>query len=59
VNYCLEEAKKSLASGTFIDPRNVDLTQYNAATLNSRRDTLTEMSDAFVLLGKYEKGVEA
>jgi hypothetical protein len=59
VNYCLEQAQKALADTGFIDPHNTSLTQYNAAVLKSRKETLIEMSDAFVLLGKYEKGVEA
>jgi hypothetical protein len=55
VNFCLEEAKEALSGAGFIDPHNTSLTQYNAATLKSRKDTLTEMSDAFVLLGRYER----
>lgn len=55
LSYYREQVEKTLAKGDFIDPRNVDLTQYNAATLKARREILIEASNVHGLLDSLEK----
>lgn len=55
VEYLKQQVDTLLSGGTFIDPTNTSLTQYNAASLHARKNALVEMGNPLVFLGNYEK----
>jgi hypothetical protein len=55
LQYCLRKAQDTLADGSFIDPHNVSLTQYNAAYQRGRRELILEALNPKHIFAAYEQ----